>query len=193
MTPPIGASLRVLHGSGDVVTVLDDFEDGDASEWSGVIIASSSRANSGSYSGYASSGTDYDDSTRTLTSGGSQPNKFKFHWNEPGSNTGYALTFYNSNGNRELSVGTNNPQWVAQDGNYNEFYSGDGYDRWIEFVVTFDWSSGAYTVDGTDLSSGSTSSDSGNLINGTDVEVIATGYAGWGGGSGEWYIDDLET
>jgi hypothetical protein len=86
-------------------------------------------------------------------------------WNESSSSNGGGIQLYNSNGNREFALATDNPNWEIQHGNgTEEIYSGDGYDRWIRFTVTIDWGVGEFSYEYEDLQSGTLRTGSGRPL-----------------------------
>jgi hypothetical protein len=114
---------------------------------------------------------------RVIPTDFSQPSTAEWYWNEDSSQYGSATHFYNSNGNLELALGTQNPQWQAWDGTGmdDEIYAGDGYDRWIYYKVTFDWSNGTYDYYMEDMQSGHVETGTRSLRYGVDVNKIGLG------------------
>lgn len=195
-------SVKVWNGSSWnevwASSVLLDFEDGNLDGWTnnhgGWNISSDSYE--GSYSAYMTeAGNSWDDNTYTVYGSGKGASKITFYWKETSNQSGFAFSVYNSNGNREFSMGSNNPQWTTDDANGedNNFYSGDGYDRWIKFEITPDWSNSTYTLAGEDMQSGSTDTYNGNMYHGVDLSMIAVGYAdgAWSGNSKYTWIDNI--
>jgi len=167
-----------------MATMLDDFEDGDVAEWNsntGKWIADTQTYGGtspyqGTYCGVADS-PDFVEVAATLTppelDGGFQPTQFIYYWEETNTSNGGGLRLSNSNGNYEVGMATDNPQWYYSGGDgIGQFYGGDGYERWIEVILEFDWSNGNYTLDVTDLSSGGNATHSGSLRQGTDIETV---------------------
>jgi hypothetical protein len=181
------------------MVLLDSFEDGDTAEWttdgSGNFFATTTPSFSGTWSGRSDAAPNTYDSYRLdINAGGAQLDTFQFYWQETADQGGFGLSFFNSNGDREFSVGSNNPQWHIDDPDGNEnFYSGDGYDRWIRFKVDFDWSSSSYTLSGEDMSTGSTASTgSRSMYHGVDVQYIGFGNAiAWSAAPTHTWIDEL--
>jgi len=179
-----------------------DFETGDVSRWDSVndLSADTAKAFNGSFSGLcdsAQSGTFQAKVIPSGYSGGLQPNKFEYYWNEDSANFGSGVRLLNSNGNVEVGTATNSPQWVIDDNNgVNEVFGGDGTDRWIRYTLTFDWGVGTFSADFKDLTSGSTFSDSGrSLKNGVNIETIQiddfNGTTWQDGGGINTHFDDI--
>jgi hypothetical protein len=172
-------------------SVVYDFETGDVSRWDTVydLSAVSDRVFAGSFAGFCDTpqtdgtgdGGPNDRQASVIPdgyTGGGQPSQFEFYWQETSGSFGGGIRLFNSNGNPEVGLATNNPQWDITDGNGNtEVFAGDGYDRWVRFTITFDWGSGTFSTDFEDLQTGSTFSDTNRpLINGTDIEQIRIEY-----------------
>jgi len=116
------------------------------------------------------------DATASFTS--SQPSSASWYWREKVDQYSGALMIYNSNGNLEVSWGTDNPQWRVTDGDgsRSSIYSGDGYERWIKVELTnIDWSSGTYDYRVEDMSSGHVETGTRNLAQGVDAAEIKLG------------------
>lgn len=198
-------------------SVVYDFESGDTSRWDTVydLTAVSDRQFAGSFGGFCDTpqtdgvgvGGPNDRQASVIPdeyTGGVQASQFEFYWNETSGSFGGGIRLFNSNGNPEVGLATNNPQWDITDGNGNaQVFAGDGYDRWVRFTISFDWANGTFSTDFEDLQSGSTYSDSGRpLINGTDIEEIrieyyssgefVTGSTGSSAKSIEMWFDDIE-
>jgi hypothetical protein len=194
---PLGniADTQVASGPSSVVL---DFETGDTSNWTvnDPLVANQTRVYAGSYSGES------DDRQATVKdpmayaapsalSGGVQASSFEFYWQETTNQRGGGVRLKNSNGNFEVGLATNNPQWDIDDGSgVTQVFSGDGEDRWIRFKITFDWGNSTFSTDFEDLQSGSTYSDTGRALKqGTDLERIEL----WSYTGGSWgsSADDL--
>jgi len=174
----VGAAVTV-DGISD--SVVYNFETGNTSEWADVngLSAVTNRVYNGSYAGYC--GTTITDSYQARDvpdkyDGGAQPPEFTFYWNENSgiSSRGGGIRLVNSNGEYEVGLASDNPSWLIDDNNgFESVYSGDGYDRWVRFTITFDWSAGEFDADFEDLDSGATFTDSGRpLKQGQDIEAI---------------------
>lgn len=168
------------------------FEDGTVDSFSspGALTASTNRAYEGTYSCYA----DVAEPTSPIatespdaTQGGANVSYFYWYFNEPSAQKGGGIRLWNSNGNLEMGVATDNPQWFINDGNgFNEVYGGDGYDRWVEVLITLNWGANAFDITITDLSTFSEYSDTGRpLVNGTDFEYFTID----GHNQGAWNSD----
>lgn len=180
-------------------TVHDDFEDNDLSEWTTNVSASTvtDRVANGQHSMYTDTGNSGAPiMERTFWSGGKQINSYSYLFQETINSTGAGIRFKNSNGNYELGVATDNPQWEVDDGNgVTQVNAANGYDRWIRFTVIFDWANSQYDIHFRDYSAGTVENQTGrSLKNGTDVETIELwDYSGgsWGGTSIVQWWDDL--
>jgi fibronectin type 3 domain-containing protein len=162
---------------------FEDFE-GDLSEWTvnyspfeiktDRVYEGSQAAGADSYSSLPSSGLAIE---RQMGSHLQQPSKASWYWNEDGTQYGSAFHFINSNGNLEVALGTQNPQWQAWDGTgmNDEIWGANGYDRWIYYEITFDWANGEYNYYMEDLQTGDTRSGTRQLKHGVDVAKIGLG------------------
>jgi len=111
----------------------------------------------------------------TTSFGSSQPSSASWYWRETVDQYSGALGIYNSNGDLEVSWGSDNPQWRATDGDGSRasIYGGDGYERWIKVELTnIDWGNGTYDYRVEDMSSGHVESGSRNLAHGVDAAEI---------------------
>jgi PKD repeat protein len=178
-------------------TTADDFEDGDTAEWTvnegTASWGTSSTSYEGSYSGHSSVDLSTDnaivlDVTSSPWQGGKRLDILEFYWRESTNQTDWQVFLINSNGNKEAKLSGNNPQWEAEG---DQFYSGDGYDRWIKFEVDFNWANQEYTVTGTDQQSGSVASTTKSLRNGEDIETVWIGGGGSGSSTQDFYLDYL--
>lgn len=173
--PKVSASLS--EGAAISSSVVYDLETGDTSRWDDVndLSATTSQVYAGSYAGICDNAiTNGYQAKVNIYDGGRQPSEFEFFWRETSFSYGGGLRLLNSDGEFELGLATDNPGWAIDDGSgVQKVYSGDGYDRWIRFTITFDWSNGEFSADFEDLSSGSTYTDSGRqLKKGKDLEVL---------------------
>jgi len=162
---------------------FEDFE-GDLSEWT-VNYSPFELKTDRVYEGAQAAGAN---STNTLPSSSlaierqmesylEQPSKASWYWNEDSSQYGSAFHFINSNGNLEVALGTQNPQWQAWDGTgmNDQIWGANGYDRWIYYEITFDWANGQYDYYMEDLQTGDTRSGTRQLKHGVDVAKIGLG------------------
>jgi hypothetical protein len=162
---------------------FEDFE-GDLSEWT-VNYSPFELKTDRVYEGAQAAGAN---STNTLPSSSlaierqmesylEKPSKASWYWNEDSSQYGSAFHFINSNGNLEVALGTQNPQWQAWDGTgmNDQIWGANGYDRWIYYEITFDWSNGTYDYYMEDLQTGDTRSGTRQLKHGVDVAKIGLG------------------
>lgn len=159
---------------------FDGFEDGNLDEWT-VHESNFQIYSSPTYDGSYSAGIEYDstpedvaDIIPDLTSGGYQASQFSFYWYENSSSSGGGIRLLNSNGNPEIGFASDNNEWDIEDANgFSQVYGGDGYERWIYVEMTFDWANGNADVYIEDLSSGTTSNNTGRpLINEVNIEKI---------------------
>lgn len=183
-------------------SVVYDFEGGDVSAFdftgSG-FKAVTDRAHTGQYSGYSNNGGNVAAETPDGFGDGVQISRFQFYWQETSDSAGGGIQLFNSAGNREIAVGSNNPQWLITDDNTGEFnnvYSGDGYDRFVYVDIQFDWSSTDCDIYMEDLQSGTSKTfTSRPLINGVDISSFQIdGFSSyWGNNSNfEMWFDDIE-
>jgi hypothetical protein len=123
----------------------DGFEDGSVSKWdvnsNSNFGAVQDRVYEGSWSAYVSGGYASPIASFQPWSGGGTPiTSVQFYYQESSNSSGSGFDIRNSNGNRELGVATDNPQWKIVDANgVNEIYSGNAYDEWHRVKVWFDW------------------------------------------------------
>ncbi|AGF91188.1 hypothetical protein HAPG_00002 [Halorubrum phage GNf2] len=180
-------------------TVFDSFDDGNYSDWTvneGTLTASSDPAigdNSMYHDNFGG-----DDGAREAVKSLNSPRQvesFSFMFWETSNNTSAALSFYNSNGNREFSVGTDNPVWAYDDASGNDSFGNPptAYKEWRRFTITFDWETDEYTVVAEDLASDYTASHTGTLYEGVDIAEVASGQVGLAGytGAAKWYLDEM--
>lgn len=127
----------------------DGFEDGDVSEWSvNDLSISSSRAASGTYSGYCgTSSSGISQAERSLPQE-EQINCLQFYYNETSNSTGSGVRVLNGNNDVELGVATDNPEWDIDDGNglTANVNTSANYNAWIRVAVWFDWSASTYDI-----------------------------------------------
>jgi len=188
----------LIYGSSEP-TVFENAEDDEFSDWtvnSGSLSSTTSPAID-NYSLYHSNFGNQSEprgAVKELTNSG-KIDSFSFMFWETISNTSSALSFYNSNGNREFSVGTDNPAWAFDDVSGNNIFGNppNNYENWMRFTITFDWVENTYTVVGENTKSSYTASHTGELYEGVDIAEVASGQADLAGytGVGEWYLDEM--
>ena len=207
------------YGGTDTITASDliqDFEEGNLNDWNnlaGNTVADNSRAFNGTYSLYSG---DYSNGGCPSPfgtwqppgySGGGQPNELEFYYNETSNSTGAGLRVFNSNGNPEFGMATDNPEWYIGDGNSNSdsarsvFDPGsDEYDKWIRVrFYNIDWVNSTFDIEIEDTTgSYSTYTETGiPMRNGVDIERIELwGYNSnsspqWGDDKVEQWFDDI--
>ncbi|WP_135852603.1 fibronectin type III domain-containing protein [Halorussus salinus] len=181
-----------------MVSVQDDFEDGDVAEWTNT--AGGWKADTatygggdpyeGSYAGVADGIGQVEVAGTLVTadlSGGYRPATFGYYFEEDDTSYGGGLRLRNSNGNHEVGMATDNPEWYYSGGDgIGQFYGGDGYSRWIEVIISFDWGNSEYALEVSDLQSGTTQTHAGSLRQGVDIEtVVVSNFSSgaWGSGS----------
>lgn len=184
-----------------LLLIVDDFESGDVSKWDVVndLSATTGRVFSGLFSGKcdnAQGGSPQAYIIPDRIEGGSQPSGWQYYWQGTSNSFGAGMRLLNSDGNVELGLASNNPQWKIDDGNGIEtVFGGDGNDRWVRFSVGFNWQQGTFSVDLEDTQTGSTYTDSGRpLKEGKDIErVQIDDYSGnWqDGGSIDNWFDEI--
>lgn len=196
------SSLLDQLGSGFSETgpiVFDDFDDGDYSDWTlneGTLTADSNQA-IGTYSMFHDS-FGGDDGAREAVKeldAPRQPQSFSFMYWETSSNTSAAISLYNSDGQRELSFGTDNPAWAIEDANDNLSFGNPGeYEDWMRFTITFNWPQNEYTIEGEDIETGYTASYTGTLYYGKDIAEVASGQVALAGytGAAQWHLDQMQ-
>lgn len=169
-----------------------------AEEWG----RSTEYQNTGEYSaGLTKGGPDTRDFISTIATaspanldGGVRISEFTYHWLELESSFGGGVRLFNSDGNLEVGVASNNPSWIIDAGTENEV-TADGYRRWIETSLSFNWGDGTVSVGFVDTETGTTHSGEYSLKQGADVETIEisayTGARGWKSESCHMYWDDI--
>jgi hypothetical protein len=160
--------------------IIQDFE-ADLSDWT-VNESNFEIKTDRVYAGAQSAGMNETSMSNTLAAelaiGINQPSYIGWYWSEDTNQYGSATHLINSNGNLELAIGTENPQWNMWDGTgmNQEIYGGDGYDRWIHVEITaFDWTNGTYDYRIEDMQSGHVETGTRNLKNGVDIAKIGLG------------------
>lgn len=107
--------------------------------------------------------------------------KIELYWQEKQLSHGGGYNLTNSNGNRVVSFGTANPQWIVANSSGTQINSGDGYDRWIRTTVTLDDANSQATIEFEDQQTNLTDSTTIGYDNSgpvTGIEVINTGNKG---------------
>lgn len=123
------------------------------------------------------------EATWTPYDGEKRINQFEYWWKEDSSQTGHVVILYDGNGNQVQESGTENPQWLLNDGSGGRVQisnSGTNYNVWTRFKFDFDWENGEYDyvlekTDGTHSETGTQPLD-----NSTGVSEIRFTGAGYG-------------
>lgn len=110
---------------------------------------------------------------------------FEYYWKEDSSQTGHVVILYDGNGNEVQESGTENYQWMLNNGSGGRFelsgnVSNGGYNNWTRFTFSFDWESGTYDYDMEDLEEGHRETGTNDLDNNTGVSKIRFTGAGYG-------------
>ena len=110
---------------------------------------------------------------------------FEYYWKEDNSQTGHVVILYDGNGNEVQESGTENYQWMLNNGSGGRFeLSGNvgngGYNNWTRFTFSFDWESGTYDYDMEDLEEGHRETGTNDLDNNTGVSKIRFTGSGYG-------------
>jgi len=201
---PVGGARVGLFGSGIAIpdSVVYGFETGDVSRWDTVNdLSAVTEPYNGSYSGLCDNAQSGQPQARVVPngySGGLKPDKFEFYYKERSDSFGGGIRLVNSDGNIELGIATDNPNYHIDDGNGDEGLSNGEVGVWHRMTVVFDWSQGEFSVDFENLSNNNTYTDSNRpLKNGVDIEAIQIDdytnvSTGWqGGGSIDMNFDDI--
>ncbi len=88
-----------------------------------------------------------------------RPDRIRFHFYEYDNQQNGAIAFLNKDGEIVSGGGTNSPQWTVwrKTGASGEnWYQGDGFERWVRFTFDFDWERSEIMLTGEDLASGTT-------------------------------------
>jgi len=176
---------------------FDGFENGNLNEWTvNNLSTAQDRVWAGEYSAFA----DTVETTQPLASqalfDGTEIPIFSFAFQETSASNGGGIRLKNSNGDYELGIATDNPQWIIDDNNgESQVYAGDGTDRWVRFEISFDWLDNTFRFKGRDYESGEViTEDTRPLKQGVDIETVEIwSYgSGWGGGSDiEMWFDNV--
>jgi hypothetical protein len=135
-------------------TTVDDFEGGVSPRWHVNDLADATeRAYSGGGSGrLANAQQDRHHSAWTFDTA-RRPQSVRVYMQETEGSFGEGLRLRNSNGAIEGGIAIDNPEWDVDDATgIGEVYdpqsdpaaTGDGYDRWVELTLLFDWHAGAF-------------------------------------------------
>ncbi|WP_434521295.1 hypothetical protein [Halorubrum sp. AS12] len=194
---------RVFAGE---VSTFETQRDFDAWTVQSGLQRASNRAYKGSWSAYAYEGNAIDESvpraSRVYHDGGEQIAAFEYYWQEANPSYGGGIRLKNSNGDYELGLATDNPAWIVDSSSGKTYVVGSGdfsqdYNKWVRFLVTFDWDAGTFTFTGEDLNDGYTESKTFDLKQGVDVETVElwnySGAPGWGGGQLIMWWDHIAT
>lgn len=134
------------------------------------------------YAGSYSAGEDeYDYSGRDEAIASIPPtqiSEISWYWQEGSSQYGSSLSLYNSNGNRELAAGTENPEWTFwDDTGYDDIIYNTGvYDTWMYIKLhNFDWTNGTYDYYYENTNSGHVETGTRSMNEGVDVSEIWLG------------------
>lgn len=173
------------------------FESGNLNDWTvNNLSTAQDRVWAGEYSAFANTV----ETTQPLASqalfDGTEIPIFSFAFQETTASNGGGIRLKNSNGDYELGIATDNPQWIIDDNNgESQIYAGDGTDRWVRFELSFDWLDNTFRFKGRDYESGEViTEDTRPLKQGVDIETVEIwSYGGgWGGGSDiEMWFDNV--
>ena len=161
-------------------TVFYDGFENDLSKWS--THYEFERKTDVAYAGSYSAGRDEnyygdpDDAVASIPP--TQVDEISWYWQEDASQYGSSLSLYNSNGNRELAAGTQNPEWVFwDDTGYDEIIYNPGvYDTWMYIELSnFDWVNGTYEYYYENTNSGHVETGTRSMNHGVDVSEIWLG------------------
>lgn len=146
---------------------------------------SNSRSYVGTYS-FGSWGEGGVEARYTVEPNGSQKiNSFEYVWKEDASQTGHVVILYDQNGNEVQESGTENYQWMLNDGSGGRVeisgnVSGGGYNQWTRFRFEFDWVNNQYDYHLEDLEGGHTETGTQSLDSSTGVSEIRFTGSGYG-------------
>lgn len=193
-----------IHDAGTLTIAenRDGFEDGSLSnDWTNHASfgVDSVVSHTGSYSAglEVSSAADHQATWNPpLTQYGEQISEMEFYWWERSASYGGGIRLFNSNGNDEIGVASDNPEWVVDSsGIFGQVHNGTSYETWIRTTLTFDWANSAVTIDW-EASDGTTYSDTYSLKHGVDIDEIQVwnqnGQSWTSGGDMYMWFDDLE-
>ncbi len=140
------------------------------------------RKSDAAYAGSYSAGRDEyyyadpDDAVASISP--TQIDEISWYWQEDSNQYGSSLSLYNSNGNRELAIGTENPQWTFWDGTgYDEdIYDPGVYDTWMYVKLhNFDWANGTYDYHYENTNSGHVETGTRSMNHAVDISEIWLG------------------
>ncbi|GAB3669567.1 fibronectin type III domain-containing protein [Halopiger thermotolerans] len=157
------------------------------------------RVHSGSYAAYSSSVVSGSpQASWTVHSGGEQVDFVSYWWNETSNSWGGGIRLKNSNGNYEIGVASDNPQWEIDDANgasgrfspVDQYDAAgvDYYDHWVWTGILFDWANSEATVAFWSPSGSVHYVETVPLKNGTDVETVEL----WSYSGGIWGDSDAK-
>jgi hypothetical protein len=146
---------------------------------------SSTRQYSGANSFGQWGGGDSVEATWEPFDGEKKISSFEYYWKEVGSQSGHVVILYDQNGNEVQESGTENYQWMLNNGSGGRFelsgnVSNGGYNNWTRFTFDFDWESGTYDYDMEDLEEGHRETGTNDLDNNTGVSKIRFTGSGYG-------------
>ena len=164
----------------DVITVFSEGFESDLSNWNANnnFERKTDAVYAGSYSGGKDAG-DYagpDEAVASISP--TQINEISWYWREESSQYGSSISLYNSNGDRELAAGTENPEWTFWDdtGQDDIIYSTGVYETWMYIRLhNFDWANGTYDYYYENTSSGHVETGTRSMNHGVDVSEIWLG------------------
>lgn len=195
---PSGGGLK-LHGAIEF-PLFYGFENGIGLTSPGVLTTDTSVVYEGSQSANCNSNSDTPCATNapSFTSSGYPISEFDFNFNEPSAQQGGGIRLWNSNGNTELGVATNNPQWEISDADGVSVVNDNtaNYDSWVEVRVSFDWGAGKYDISIENPTNNIVYEDvDRNLTNGVDFSYFTINryhQSVWDNGSTNMNYDSIE-
>ena len=164
----------------DVITVFSEGFESDLSNWNANnnFERKTDAVYDGSYSGGKDAG-DYagpDEAVASISP--TQINEISWYWREESSQYGSSISLYNSNGDRELAAGTENPEWTFWDdtGQDDIIYSTGVYETWMYIRLhNFDWANGTYEYYYENTNSGHVETGTRSMNHAVDVSEIWLG------------------
>lgn len=146
----------------------------------------------------AFSGVDGSNEIFTITpnSSPSKPNYITYRNQETSSSTGSGMRIKNGNGNYELGLALDNPQWDIEDGNgFSGTVAEGDYNEWTKFTTLFNWEDSTFDVEIIGPDSGVSYEDTGRpLINGENfltAEFWNYNSTSWGDNDLKAWFDDI--
>jgi len=169
------ASQTVTISSGQTVF---GFETADFSRWASANSLDSINTTyvyEGSFSGFQD--TSQDPVGRLEPgglAGGGQPTKISWAYRETGDGSvGGAVSIHDSTDAVICGAGSSNPDHeVNYASGWNRFGTGNGYERWIVYTLSFDWTNGTFVATAEDTQANETFTSASLALGGTDVEAI---------------------